>query len=109
MATIVNERTRFRGGRKTIAGVTALALAVVVGLGIWQTQPATNQPATVEQTEAFSPEAVRVRNAAGLAQEEALSPELMRIRNLADKYEREAFSPELVRMRNSESFVLGSD
>ncbi len=109
MATIVNERARFRGGRKAIAGVTALALAVVAGLGIWQTQSATDPASSVEQTEAFSPEAVRVRNAAGLAEQEAFSPELMRIRNLADKYEREAFSPELVRMRNSESFVLGSD
>ena len=109
MATIVNERTRFRGGRKAIAGVTALALAVAIGLGIWQTQPAANQTAIVEQTEAFSPEAVRVRSAAGLADQEAFSPELMRIRNLADKYEREAFSPEVIRVRNSEGFVLGSD
>lgn len=109
MATIVNERSRFRGGQKAIAGVTALALAVVVGLGIWQTRSATELDPRVQQAEAFSPEAVRVRNAAGLAEQEAFSPELMRIRNLAAKYEREPFSPEVVRMMNSESFVLGSD
>lgn len=113
MATIVNERARFRGGRKAVAGLATLALAVV-GLGIWM-QPATDQATTsVEQGVAFSPEAVRARNTAGLYTHDAVSPEAARVRNTAGLYEQEALSPELMRMRNladlyGESFVLGSD
>ena len=106
MATIVNERAPFRGRRMATAGLT-LALAVVVGLGIWQTQPTANQPATVEQAEDFSAEAVRLRNMAkvhnpaaygpdqapSVEQAEEFSAEAVRIRNLAKVHNPEAYGP----------------
>ena len=128
MATIVDEVALFRGRRVAAVSLAILALLIVLGLGIWQTQPAAEQAPSVEQAAEFSPEAVRVRNTAALYVHEAFSPEvvqirntgalfvreafspeLIRITNLADAYEGEAFSPEVVRMRNWQSLVLDSD
>ncbi len=127
MATIVDERAPFRGGRIVAVTLAVLAAMIVLGLGIWRSQPAAEPAPSVEQAEvfspeavrvsntsglyqgeAFSPEAVRITNTRGLFQTEAFSPELMRITNLSDSNRGEAFSPELVRMRNTESFVLGA-
>ena len=58
-------------------------------------------PPGVEQVEEFSPEAVRVRNTAGLYVKEAFSPEAVRITNTSGLYRQEAFSPEVVRITNT--------
>ncbi|MET0565717.1 MAG: hypothetical protein ABW021_04685 [Acidimicrobiia bacterium] len=109
MATIVDERAPIRGRRMATAGLTTLALLLVAGLGIWQMQSADAPAPGVEPAEEFSPEAVRVRNTAGLYVKEAFSPEAVRIANTSGLYQREAFSPEAVRMRNWESFLVGAN
>ncbi|HEU5112701.1 MAG TPA: hypothetical protein VFU96_05245 [Acidimicrobiia bacterium] len=128
MATMVDERAPIRGRRLATAGLTTLALLLVAGLGIWQLQSADAPAPSVEQaeefspeavrvrntaglyvTEAFSPEAVRIANSSGLYVTEAFSPEAVRIANLADAHPEEAFSPEVVRMRNLESFLVGAN
>ena len=101
MATIVDERAPIRGRRMTTAGLTTLAVLLVAGLGIWQMQSADAPAPGVEQVEEFSPEAVRVRNTAGLYVKEAFSPEAVRITNTSGLYRREAFSPEVVRITNT--------
>ena len=89
------------------AGLTTLALAVAIGLGIWQTQPATDQVANVEQTGEFSAEAVRISNLAkvhnpaaygpgqapSVGQAEELTAEDIRLRNLAKVHNPEAYGP----------------
>ncbi|HEU4916627.1 MAG TPA: hypothetical protein VFV13_08700 [Acidimicrobiia bacterium] len=127
MATMVDERAPIRGRWVGVVSLAVLALFIVLGLRIWQSQPAAEPAPGVEQAdgfspeavrvlntsglyqgEAFSPEAVRITNTRGLFQTEAFSPELMRITNLTDSNLGEVFSPEVVRMRNVEGFVLGA-
>jgi hypothetical protein len=128
MATMVDERAAVRGRWVGPVSLAVLALFIVLGLRIWQSQQATEPTPGVEQAEGFSPEAVRVTNTATLylheafspeaarirnhaepTVREAYSPELMRIANWADASEQDAFSPEVVRMRNTGSSVVDSD
>jgi hypothetical protein len=77
------------------------------GLGIWQTQPATDQAPSVVQTVDFSAEAVRIRNLAKVHEPAALGP------GLAPSVEQTVdFSAEAVQIRNlakvHDSAALGS-
>jgi hypothetical protein len=74
MATIADERAPIPGRRITAVSLAILALVVGLGLGIWQREPATDRTSGVERAEELSPEAVRVRNTAGLFVAGAFSP-----------------------------------